>query len=268
VKIDSGKKSVTSKKLFKTSMLLTCTLGAMAWYANQPGIVNIGSRQLRKASELEMLKVRADSVFVKPQAVDTAVVTKAATYGTKRRFLLLGDSQVEGLKNQLYDYSVANGHELLCAVTWYSASDRVFATHDTIADIIRHFQPDYILFAIGLNQLYQKDMSESEKSVKKLVAMFDTIPYCWIGPANFTTDKGINELYQKMIPEDRLFLSKDLVLSRANDRRHPSTEGYRVWMDSIGRWLEKKSRWPIEMKRPDTVIKKRAIKNIIFSVVE
>jgi len=258
----------TQSNLLKLSILLICVLGVLTWYANQDKYIQILGHSLQKSDELQAPVSAIETIPANYGRKDSPLVKVATSYGTKRRFLLLGDSQVEGLKNQVYDYCIENGHLLLCAVTWYSGTDKSYAEKDTISDIIRKFQPDYILFAIGLNQLYQKNMSESESAVKKLIAIFDTIPFCWIGPANFTTDKGINALYQRLIPADQFFLSKDLILARASDHRHPSREGYRVWMDTIANWLQVRSRWPIEMKKPDTLIKKREIRDIIFSGVE
>jgi lysophospholipase L1-like esterase len=241
-------------------------MGVFTYYSNQSAEIQILGYTLKKSKELDLL-AKVDSVIIPKKIItDSTPPKKKSSYGTKRHILLMGDSQVEGLKTKLYDYCVANGHELLGAVTWYSGTDIVYASSDTIEKIIKKYKPDYILFAIGLNQLYQREMSPSEKAVNRMLELFDTIPYCWIGPANFTTDKGINTLYQQMIPSNCFFLSKDLVLERADDRRHPSKNGYQVWMDTIGRWMEKQAKYPIEMHKPDSAIKKRKITDIVFPV--
>lgn len=257
----------TRINLIKTAALFLISSGLLTWYANADRKIAILDKELQKSDELvintkPLKALPIDTPFQKK--IETTKPIHNTTYGTKRKILLMGDSEVEGMKFQFYRYCTWNRHQLLAAVTWFSGTDMAYANYDSIKTIIREQQPDYIFFIIGLNQIYQRKLEKSKKAVQQLVALFDTIPYCWIGPANYAPDLGINDLYQSMIPADRFFLSKDLILERADDKRHPNSQGYKVWMDTLAKWIETKSRWPIEMKKPDTVYRKSNIKNIIF----
>jgi NADH:ubiquinone oxidoreductase subunit 5 (subunit L)/multisubunit Na+/H+ antiporter MnhA subunit len=43
------------------------------------------------------------------------------------------------------------------------------------------------------------------------------------------------------------FYSKDLILERAKDGRHPSNKACFIWMDSIASWMQNQSVWKIRI---------------------
>ena len=223
--------------------------------------VKVKGIELKKSSDLIIpqfsVKDKKDSTVVDNNFLKAPALPVVDTLPHK--ILLIGDSQVEGLRIPFYDYCVKNKHTLLLAATWYSATDMLFASNDTLKNIIARYQPDYILMVIGLNEIYTTRLEQCEVAVKKIIANFNGIPFSWIGPANWTTDKGINDVYKKEVSSGCFFLSKDLVLQRARDGRHPSEQGNKVWMDSIAHWLDTKAHFRLRMQMPDSAVMNKNI---------
>ena len=162
----------------------------------------------------------------------------------------MGDSECGGLYRQLNDYCFQNGHNLVASVVWNSATILNFAYSDTIASIINKFQPTYIFIVVGLNELYARDLDKRRAAAELLASKLKGIRYSWIGPANFTRDFGINKVFSEAAEHGAFFLSRDLNLPKGKDNRHPNSEGYRIWMDSIANWIQTTARYPLLMNTP------------------
>ncbi|MDA1182897.1 MAG: hypothetical protein O3B82_04795 [Bacteroidetes bacterium] len=175
-----------------------------------------------------------------PQPTDT----------TKYRIILIGDSESGGLRYPLNDYCFENGHRLVLSMEWYSATIFNFARSDTIERIIARYKPTYIFLVFGLNELYARDLKIRKIASDFLAEKLKGIPYTWIGPANWQEDFGINTVFKSSADTGSYFMTKKLVLPRAEDGRHPSSKGYRMWMDSIAVWLETEAKYKISMKVP------------------
>jgi len=169
---------------------------------------------------------------------------------TKHRVLLIGDSEAGGLRYPLNDYCLANGHKLVASVEWYSATIFNFAKSDTIARIIEQYKPTYIFLVMGLNELFARDLNARGSASRLLAKKLKGIPYTWIGPANWEEDFGINEVFAKSADPGTYFFTKQLVLPRAEDGRHPSNKGYRIWMDSLACWINSSAKWRIPLNTP------------------
>jgi hypothetical protein len=231
-------------------------------YANHPENVRVKGIELKKSTDLvftssieknkktirstDTLNIRKSSALIK----DTIV---------SHKILLIGDSQIDGLTVPFYDYCVKNNHTLLLAAAWASSTDKLFASNDTLKNMIERTKPDYIVMVLGLNEMSAKNLERNEIAIKKILSTFNEIPYSWIGPANYMPDKGINDLYQKVVDKDCFFLTKGLKLPRSKDGRHPNQQGNKIWMDSIASWMNSKAYWRLKMENTDTVIKKRTI---------
>lgn len=174
----------------------------------------------------------------------------AFTDTTHHRILLIGDSEAEGLVYPLNDYCIANNHKLVGCVKWYSATVFNFAKSDTIVKIVRKFNPTYVMVVVGLNEIYARDLKDREKAAKLLVKKLQGRPYCWIGPANWVEDFGINNVFARSADPGTFYLTKKLTLPRAGDGRHPNVAGYYKWMDSVGAWLNQSARWKLKMVPP------------------
>ncbi len=192
-------------------------------------------------------------------SIDSNVFSKADTNLVMRfgpldtsahRIMLIGDSESGGLRSQVNDYCVANGHELVYSLEWYSSTIFNFARADTVEGLIKRFQPTYIMFVVGLNELYATDLDSRKEAAFRLKAKFGKLPFTWIGPANWTEDKGLNLVFEEVAGK-AFFESRKLDLPRGGDGRHPSLKGYQIWMDSLGSWMNNHAQYSIRMKIPE-----------------
>ena len=254
--------------LFTTGLLIAMVMSVFVWYSNSNFHFSVFGYELKKNKDLLIKKSqKKKTIKVKPKIALTGAEKKIKTVDSShKKILLIGDSQVEGLMYPFYDYCKFNGDTLKQVVIWYSSSDKTYASNDTLKSIIAKTQPNFIVMTMGLNQLFQKEFDESEAAISKIISTFDTIPYVWIGPANWVPDNGINECYKNNIDSSHLFLSKDLQLERAGDGRHPSRRACFVWMDSIASWIQQKSAYRLKMSKPDTVYQKRYFSVQTFNV--
>ena len=168
----------------------------------------------------------------------------------KHRILLIGDSECGGLCFPLNDYCEQNGHKLLLTLAWNSATVFNFAFSDTINKIILKYKPSYLFIVLGLNEIYAKDLEKRKKAADQFAKKIGGIPYLWIGPANYTKDYGINKVFESAAEKDCFFLTNNMELPRGEDGRHPSIKGYRLWMDSIAKWINKSAKYKIAMEKP------------------
>lgn len=171
---------------------------------------------------------------------------------SKHRILLIGDSEIGGLRYSINDYCRENGHQIVLAVEWYSATTFNIGRSDTIDKIIQQYKPTYIFLVLGLNELYAKDLKARKKAANQLAEKLKGIPYTWIGPANWDEDFGINKVYESAAEPGTYFWSKNLTLSRSKDGRHPDNKGYRMWMDSLAVWVQTTAKYKLQMRVPKT----------------
>ena len=168
----------------------------------------------------------------------------------KHRVLLIGDSECGGLCFPLNDYCEQNGHKLLLSLAWNSATVFNFAFSDTINKIILKYKPSYLFIVFGLNELPARDLEQRKKAADQFAKKIGGIPYLWIGPANYMNDYGINKVFESAAETDCFFLTNNMELPRGDDGRHPSIKGYRIWMDSIAKWIKISAKYKIAMEKP------------------
>lgn len=253
--------------ILTSGILLSICMLFFFWYSNVDKTYSLSGHELVKSRDLKLSKSKNQDTteLKKIETTDTVI----PNYDTARKnILLIGDSEAEGLMYPLYDYCLSSGHKLNAAMVWYSATDKTYANNDTLSKVIEKYTPDYIITVIGLNQIFQANHDGSVEAVKKIISVFKETPYAWIGPANWVEDKGINDVYANETGKGTFFLSKKLQLQRGGDGRHPSMQGYRIWMDSIAYWLQNKAKWKINMVKPVEINHKRNFPLIMLNAAK
>lgn len=171
---------------------------------------------------------------------------------TKKTILFIGDSMVECLFPRMSAYAKKNGHTFY-AVVWYSATTEVYGTRTTVKEYIGKYHPDYILFSLGGNELFIRDIKENrQKYVDEIIRQFGNIPYIWIGPPNWKPDTGINDMIKSSVPEGCFYLSytPDQHYDRKKDGAHPTAASSNQWMDRICKWIMTESAHRIRLEKP------------------
>jgi hypothetical protein len=193
--------------------------------------------------------IEPENSVTKSTEISTNISTNILD-STKQRILLMGDSECGGLCYQLNDYCIQNGHKLVASIVWNSASIFNFAYSDTVTKIIQKYKPTYIMIVVGLNELYARDIPKRKKAAQILAKKIEGIPYTWVGPANFTEDRGINKAFYESAQSGTFYLSKKLIIPKGGDKRHPSIKGYRIWMDSLAVWMQNDAKYKITLTAP------------------
>jgi hypothetical protein len=157
-----------------------------------------------------------------------------------KKILLIGDSQLEGLRRPVYNFCVANNYDLVASVCWYGSSTKYWGGTDTLDHYLRKFRPDHVIFAIGLNELFVNDFDDRKGWIDNILNDFASygVSYTWIGPAAWKEDKGIIDIMRDRVGP-HFFSSEKLTLARAKDNMHPSNDAARVWMDSVAVFMRK-----------------------------
>lgn len=171
---------------------------------------------------------------------------------TKKTILFIGDSMVECLFPRMSAYAKKNGHTFY-AVVWYSATTEVYGTRTTVKEYIDKYHPDYILFSLGGNELFIRDIKENRQQyVDEIIRQFGNIPYIWIGPPNWKPDTGINDMIKSSVPEGCFYLSytPDQHYDRKKDGAHPTAASSNQWMDRICKWIMTESAHRIRLEKP------------------
>lgn len=249
--------------ILQAGLLFTFLMLLFFIYSNFVKDLSYRNLTLKKSSDLILPSPTNKNILsTKHNKNIIPTIKSLAKDTTRHKILLVGDSQVEGLKLPFYDYCFKNNHKIMAAFTWFAGTDMAYADSDTLKNVINKYKPDYIVMVIGLNELYKTRLEECTIAVKKILTTFNNIPYSWIGPANWTEDKGINNMYESTVDEGCFFLSKNLNLPRGKDERHPNEIGYNIWMDSIALWMNTKAYWHLNMLPPDSVIKNKKINDL------
>jgi len=196
--------------------------------------LNKYERKLKKLSShisdtLNYNKTAQNSYTKKPNTLQ-AVYTENGI----ERVLLIGDSQLEGLRSPVSAYCEKNNHTLVATIIWYGSSTKTWALTDTLQYFLETYKPTVVLFAIGLNELFVRDLESREAYIKTIMKIFETngIRYSWIGPAAWTKDKGIIDVMKKNVGEN-FFSSHEIIMERCNDGRHPSHKAAKLWFDNV-----------------------------------
>jgi hypothetical protein len=243
---------------FLFGFLLFVVISIFYLYQNTNTKIFLFDVILKKNDELAIYNDTPKLIITKKKP-NTIIIQRKDTLLKNKTILLAGDSEAGSIIYAFQKYCILNGHKLSRIIIWNSATDMAYASNDTLANNIKIYKPDYIIFIIGLNQIYQTKFDNSKVAVNKIIDQFGSIPYTWIGPANWIDDFGINKMYQETIDSGAFFLSKNLILERAEDGRHPSIKGSKIWVDSICNFLTKKAKYRIQMEKIDTPFQKQKL---------
>lgn len=190
---------------------------------------------------------QTDSILVDNQNI-TNVDSSALDTG-KVNILMIGDSMLHGLALRFNDYCLQNGYNFN-GVIWYSSSTKYWAQKDTLKHYINRFKPNYLIFVIGGNELFVRDLNDRANYIRNIEKQIGNIKSIWVGPPNWKKDTGINDSIVKIVGKDRFFPSKNLTFERLSDGAHPTMKSAAKWMDSIAVFIEKKSRYPLKLTLP------------------
>lgn len=217
-------------------------------------------------SVLTLDQIKKDSNITSKPTSANADNTPTDSSG-KERVLLIGDSQLEGLHNPVYNYCNLNNHNLVASILWYGSSTKTWGETDTLSYFLKKYKPTYLFIAIGLNELFVTDMDNRRGYIKSILASVKKagVRYFWIGPAAWKKDKGITSLLAEM--NGALFYpSHTLKLERAKDKMHPSKRGARIWMDSVATYVTSLGKYGLDLSvRKDTTMKKKNSPLIIIA---
>lgn len=182
---------------------------------------------------------------------------------TAKTILFIGDSMLEGLAPRLAAYCDKSGHRLI-EVIWYSSSTLYWAQSGRLTELINKFHPTYVMVCLGANELYVPDIRKARKPfVKKILAEIGDLPYLWIGPPNWDTDTGINDLLADNLDEGCFYVSAKDKFERSRDGAHPTRASAQKWMDRVIKWIGAHGAHPIRLDYPGEGIA-RASRIVIY----
>ncbi|MEY5049146.1 MAG: hypothetical protein RLZZ175_2505 [Bacteroidota bacterium] len=152
----------------------------------------------------------------------------------RERILLIGDSQLDGLRKPILKSCIANNHELVATVIWYGSSTKNWSISDTLSTFIKKYKPTYVIIALGLNELFFNDLDDRRKYTDNLLATIKKhkLKHYWIGPAAWKKDLGICDILAEKNGE-LFYPSHKLTLERRADKRHPSNNASKIWFQKV-----------------------------------
>lgn len=179
----------------------------------------------------------ADSLIVEMDGVelnDQAMADSDSVIGS--RVLLIGDSQLEGLRLPIYNFCHWNNMHLIASVVWYGSTTKEWGTSDSLDFFIKKYNPSFVIVALGLNELFVNDIPKRREYIHSMIAKMsrNNLSYYWIGPAAWKADKGVVAAMSEL-NGNRFFDSSKLTLERSEDGRHPSKDAAWIWMEEVAK---------------------------------
>ena len=158
--------------------------------------------------------------------------------------LLAGDSMTEELRHGLAKYCDKNGFKLMTC-TWYSSNTQIWSETNRLSQLIAQYRPDLILFTLGSNELFRKDIAERAQYIQDIIYEADRTktPFVWLNPPAWKEDTGISELIKNNVGAGRHFDSRGIKMGRKSDGAHPTRDGAQVWADTIVKFLKIQSHY-------------------------
>ncbi len=158
----------------------------------------------------------------------------AQTPKTLKRVLFIGDSELETLRLPMNFYLKSSGMELSASIIWYGSATKHWALTDSLQRYIKQYQPDFVMIALGLNEVHVTDLNARIGYVNSIKSTLDNlaVDYFWIGPACWTKDQGIVSVISKIFNR-RFYPSHELDLERGKDGKHPTLSAAYKWMHQV-----------------------------------
>jgi len=196
-----------------------------------------------KSDSANLALIDSESVEMTENSVltDSLSTTDYNDSTSSRRVLLVGDSQLEGLRLPVYNYCKWNNLNLVASIVWYGSTSKQWGTSDTLEYFINRYKPSFVFIALGLNELFVNDLEKRNEYVTNIINKLSKkgVGYYWIGPAAWKADKGIVSVLSER-NGNRFFDSSKLVLERAEDGRHPSRGAAWAWMEEVSKDISAK----------------------------
>jgi hypothetical protein len=226
--------------------------------------VEVKASQLANDFKQKPLVVAQQTATHAKPCKTVATQQKTASVDTcPKTILFIGDSMLDGLSPRLAAYASANRHTLY-SVVWYSSTSERWGKSQRLAKYIKRLHPDYIFICLGSNELMVRDIkNKRQKFVDNILAQIGNIPFVWIGPPNWRTDTGINDLIRESVPRGCYFKSDGMHFERKKDGAHPTPASAALWMDSVARWMPGHAAHPIVLSTPPQGLKARAKRTYI-----
>ncbi len=237
-----------------------------AFFKNEKKELN---RNAKSKVKRDKSKKIADSTETTQQHKPVKVAKGATPIDTPEgveRVLLIGDSQLEGLRSPVSAYCDANGHVLISTIIYYGSSTKQWGSSDTLDYYLDLYEPSVVLFAIGLNELFVNDFDQRAAYMRNIIKSFNAhqVRYSWIGPAAWTKDKGIIAVMQKEVGS-HFFASHEIQMERSADGRHPSKSAAKLWFDQVAVSLTDKGVLDLS-KKVETLPKLKFTRTILMNV--
>lgn len=158
-----------------------------------------------------------------------------------KRILFVGDSQLENLRKPVRKRLMDNNYQLVASVVWYGSTTKQWANTDTLSYFISKYKPDFVLVALGLNEVHARDHERRKKYAQTIKSNLEqrNLPYYYIGPAFWMKDKGITTVLQETFGE-LFYPSHLLTLDRSTDGKHPSKDAAIVWFEKVAEQITTK----------------------------
>lgn len=158
-----------------------------------------------------------------------------------KRILFVGDSQLENLRKPVRKRLMDNNYQLVASVVWYGSTTKQWANTDTLAYFISKYKPDFVLIALGLNEVHARDHERRKKYAQTIKSNLEQrkLPFYYIGPAFWMKDKGITTVLQETFGE-LFYPSHLLTLDRSTDGKHPSKDAATVWFEKVAEQITTK----------------------------
>jgi hypothetical protein len=220
-----------------------------AWFSSTTFALKSPPLPARSSSDSSMTAISSEQHSGKFSKKDSLTLRKEAferyfpntPNDTIKRILFIGDSQLENLRKPIRKKLMDNNYELVGSIIWYGSSTKQWASSDTLNYFMVKYKPDFVIIALGLNELFVNDMDKRTAYAKRIKSKLESahMPYYFIGPAAWVKDKGITTVLQNTFG-DLFFPSHTMNLARAADGRHPSKDGAEVWFEQVAKQMTAK----------------------------
>lgn len=241
-------------------LLLAVGLAIIVVLSFMPHDLSVGAYALKKAPIKSTLtqKVVAEEPMAIPAEVAMPEVEKPKSVETDslpKSIFIFGDSMSYNLALRLAAYAAQNGHTIH-SINWDSSTTKKWADSDTLKFFLKKYDVDFVVIALGANEMYTKNADALKPNVKKILADIGDRPYIWIGPPDLKGNTGkFEQLLESTCHPGTFFKSTGITLKRRSDNIHPTKEAAAFLMDSVARWMPKSSH-PILMNTPSDSIKR------------
>ena len=245
---------------FSLWLLLALGLAFIVGISFMPQELCVGVYALKKApikSALTQKVTVNDSLTANSEDMKSVIDERplVETDSLPKSIFIFGDSMSYNLALRLAAYAAENGHTLH-SINWDSSTTKKWADADTLQYFLKKYNVDFVIIALGSNEMYTRNAEAQKPNAQKLLAAIGERPYVWIGPPDLKGNTGkFEDMLAVICRPGSFFKSTGIQLKRRGDNIHPTKEAAALWLDSVVRWMPKSSH-PILMNLPSDSISK------------